>query len=261
MSSAIPHFIICGAPRAGTTWLVEALLRHPGVYMARPIVPEPKFFHIDAIYAKGMDHYLDTWFKDVPPGAVAGEKDTYYLENPETAGRIHAHLPEVKLVFILREPGARAFSNYKWSKQHGHEPESFLRAMDLEEQRERDLEPRLKFVRPHAYLSRGLYADQLKPYFEHFRREQMLFLNFEAIIRTPGPLLAKVHEFLGVEPRPGDADGLGDVNAAVDEDHGQITAQERNRLNEFYAEPNERLFALLGPEFERWQGEHQGAAP
>lgn len=253
--SAIPHFIIGGAPRAGTTWLVEALDRHPRVYMARPFVPEPKFFHIDEIYAKGMDHYLRTWFADVPEGAVAGEKDTYYLENPESAGRIHANLPDVKLMFLLREPGARAHSNYLWSRQHGHEPETFERAMELEEQRGRDLPERLRFVRPHAYLSRGLYARQLKPYFDLFPREQILCLNFEDIIRDPAGLMTRVHDFLGVEVRPGDGLGLGDVNPAVDESQERLSEKDRKALDAYFEGPNRELFAMLGPGFEPWRGE------
>ena len=40
----LPDFIIAGAPRCGTTWLSHLLDRHPDVQMAKPEVPEPKFF-------------------------------------------------------------------------------------------------------------------------------------------------------------------------------------------------------------------------
>ena len=49
----LPDFIIGGAPRSGTTWLYWLLDRHPAVHMARPLAPEPKFFLVDALYAKG----------------------------------------------------------------------------------------------------------------------------------------------------------------------------------------------------------------
>lgn len=250
-SQVIPSFIICGAPRSGTTWLLQALDRHPRVYMARPFVPEPKFFHIDKLYAKGMDFYLQNWFAEAPADAVAGEKDTYYLENPHSAARIHAHLPAVKLLFILREPGARAYSNYLWSRQHGHETLSFEEALEQEEERERTLPQELQFVRPHAYLSRGLYVRQLQPYFEHFSQEQFLFLNYEDILEDPQGLLCRTQVFLGLEARPQDTGELGVVNSSQKVPENSMAPQTRAWLDRYFEEPNRELFALL-PDFRPW---------
>ena len=44
-------------------------------------------------------------------------------------------LPRVKLVFILREPTDRAFSNYVWTRMHGHETEELGAALRLEDER------------------------------------------------------------------------------------------------------------------------------
>lgn len=250
-STRNPDFIICGAPRAGTTWLVEALERHPGIHMAKPIVPEPKFFHVDDLYAKGMQYYRDTFFANIPENVVAGEKDTYYLENRDTPGRIHAHLPDVKLIFILREPGVRAWSNYLWSKMHGHETKSFTKALLLEEERERNLPEELRFVRPHAYASRGLYADQLQQYVDLFPKENLCVLNFNDIVLKPSELIAKVHEFIGVGIRPQDGESLGVINMAKGED-AHMTRQDRQWLDEFFDAPNARLGQMLGPNFKLW---------
>jgi hypothetical protein len=256
--SAVPHFIVCGASRSGTTWLYFGLDRHPDIYMAKPYVPEPKFFHIDALYAKGMDYYLKTWFPDVPPGATAGEKDTYYMENPQASGRIKAHLPGVKLIFILRDPVGRAYSNYLWSAQHGHEPLDFLAALDAEEERERTLPEKLKFVRPHAYFSRGLYADLLAPYYADFPAENILCLDFDVLETDPGRFLATTHRFLGVAQRPQDATGLGGeraaVNSAAAEMEAALPKDMAAQLAERYREPNRKLAALLGPGFAAWLG-------
>jgi len=120
-----PTFIIAGAPRSGTTWLYELLDRHPDVFMAKPPRPEPKFFLVDELYALGIQHYYSTWFRDASSYPAAGEKSTNYLESPTAAERIHAHLPEVKLVFILREPARRAYSNWMWSVMNGLETDDF----------------------------------------------------------------------------------------------------------------------------------------
>lgn len=246
-----PDFIVCGAPRAGTTWLVEALEKHPEIFWAKPIVPEPKFFHIDSLYAKGMNYYCQTFFSDVPDGVVAGEKDTYYLENPDTPQRIFDNLPNVKLLFILREPGMRAWSNYLWSKMHGHETEDFLTALELEGDREKALPEELRFVRPHAYFSRGLYADQLQRYYDLFPKENLCCLNFNDLVQCPDAFLAQAQDFLDVALHPEHAQDLGNVNMAKGEME-QMPEAAREWLDQHYETPNAKLHALLGTSFKMW---------
>jgi hypothetical protein len=248
----LPDFIIGGAPRSGTTWLYHLLARHPGVHMAAPVRPEPKFFLVDEHYAKGLDWYSRRWFEAAPAEAVCGEKSTNYLESPDAARRIARHVPRVRLVFILRDPVERAWSNYLWSRMNGMESETFERALALEAQRERDLAPELRFARPHAYFSRGLYAEQLEPWFELFPRESILCLRCEDIDARPHVLVERLHRFIGVPPRPADADGLGMINMADSEGEAQPPEQASALLRRRYAEANRRLAALLGPEFELW---------
>ena len=45
-------------------------------------------------------------------------------------------------------------------------------AIALEDERERTLEPRLRYARPHAYVSRGRYAELLRPWLEPFPRSR-----------------------------------------------------------------------------------------
>lgn len=246
-----PTFIIAGAPRSGTTWLYELLDRHPDVYMAKPPRPEPKFFLVDELYARGIAHYVKTWFQGAEAYAAAGEKTTNYLESPAAAERIHRHLPGVKLVFILREPAHRAYSNWLWSVMNGMETEDFETALAREDERERTVEPQLRYARPHAYFSRGLYSKLLQPYLRLFPREQLLFLKFDDIVRRPGDLADRLHRFIGVTPRPHDADGLDVVNPS--EKREQAMPQDViDRLRVRYADSNRELAALAGPEFADW---------
>ncbi len=247
-----PTFIIAGAPRSGTTWLYQLLDRHPDVYMAKPVRPEPKFFLVDELYARGIQHYFDTWFKGAEHQAALGEKTTNYLESAAAATRIHTHLPDVKLIFILREPAHRAYSNWAWSRMNGMETEEFDTALAREDERERLLDPRLRYARPHAYFSRGLYAEMLGPYFDLFPREQVLCLKFDDIIRKPGDLASRLHRFLGVPVQPQNAEGLDVVNPS--ESNGEkMPAHVREQLRQRYAAPNRALADLLGSEFESWE--------
>ena len=244
----LPDFIIGGAPRAGTTWLYELLDRHPDVHMAKPLKPEPKFFLRDDEYAKGLEYYSTKWFGGVDSSKVAGEKSTDYLESAQAAERIARDLPHVKLIFLLREPVSRAYSNYLWSKMNGLETEDFATALRLEEQRERELPERLRFARPFSYFARGLYADLLEPYFNRFMDHQLLVVRFEDVVETPDVVAEAVQQFVGIARRPQDADGLGVVNASERDVHG-LADQVRIELAARYADPNRRLAAMLGREF------------
>lgn len=231
--------------------MYELLDRHPDVHMAKPLAPEPKFFLRDDEYAKGLQYYSEKWFAGVDASQMAGEKSTDYLESPAAAARIAHDLPHVKLVFILREPVSRAYSNYLWSKMNGLETEDFATALRLEAQRERELPERLKFTRPFSYFSRGLYADLLAPYVNRFMEHQRLVARFEDIVERPAALAEAVQRFIGVTPRPEDAAGLGVINPS-ERDTGGLADDVRRDLAARYVEPNRRLAAMLGPSFRMW---------
>jgi len=219
--------------------------------MAKPAKPEPKFFLVDALYEKGLEYYSRTWFNGVGGDVRAGEKSTDYLESATAAARIARDLPDVRLVFVLRDPVARAYSNYLWTKMNGLESEDFKTALLLEETRERDLPERLRFARPYSYYSRGLYAAMLQPYFDRFPREHVLVLRFEDVIHEPRVTAERLHRFVGVEARPADGDHLGVINAS--EKNGETLEDDLRRwLSERYDEPNRRLASLLGSGFRLW---------
>jgi len=215
-------------------------------------VPEPKFFLVDELWQLGIDYYSAKWFASLPAGRVLGEKSTNYLESPQVAERIQRALPGVKLVFLLRNPVDRAYSNYLWSRQNGLETESFERALVIEEQREWDLAPHLRYARPHAYFSRGLYAEHLVRFYERFSRNQILVLRYEDVRSRQEGIAAAFHRFLGVIEMPALARDLGRVNAARCSQSEPLSPLLQRRLAERYNAPNFRLAALVGPDFEMW---------
>lgn len=253
MTLRLPDFVIAGAPRSGTTWLTSALDQHPEVWLTRPRRPEPKFFLVDELYAQGLEEYSRRWFSDVPTGAVAGEKSTNYLESPVAAERMARHLPDVRLLFCLRDPVDRAVSNYRWSVSNGMEQEDFATAVRLEAEREQHVPHELRYARPHAYVSRGRYAELLRPWLQRFGREQVLVIRFEDLVHDTAATMTGVYEHLRVRPRPdlsGDLSGVNPSTAAGDVDPDALT-----ELRDYYAPLDDELRALLGDDFPGWRGE------
>lgn len=249
-SRRLPDFIIGGAPRSGTTWLYHLLDRHPAVHMAKPVSPEPKFFLVDEIYEKGLDYYAETWFSGVPFGKLAGEKSTNYLESEVAARRIHADVPGTKLIFILRDPVDRAVSNWRWSRMNGKETLSFGEALRMEEQREAEYPPELRFVRPYSYYSRGLYRRMLQPYVDRFGLERILVLRYEDVSERPARLAKSVHRFLEISEREDDTSGLGIINSS---NNDEVNAPAIAELRRKYEGPNHELADLLGSRFAMWK--------
>lgn len=251
-SRCLPQFIIAGAPRTATTWLYELADRHPQIAMARPLQPEPKFFLIDDLYAKGLDFYSHQWFAALPKGRIFGEKSTNYLESATAAKRIACDLPAVKLVFLLRNPVDRAYSNYTWSVRNGMEQEPFEMALSLEQERERTVAHQLRYARPHAYFSRGLYADMLAPWFALFSKDQILVLRTEDVSEKPAAVADTLFRFIGVDPGVVTTEGLGIINASRPDGGPPMSQQTRRQLEERYREPNLRLAQLLDGTFSLW---------
>jgi hypothetical protein len=201
MTALVPDFIIGGAPRAGTTYLAHTLDTHPGVAMAKPWRPEPKvFLRAEPAPEAYRDAYARYW-TEADAGRIRGEKTTNYFESAEAPGRVALALPGVRMVFLVREPVARAYSNWLWSRMNGLEDLPFERAIELEGARVDPLPPEQSHARPHDYLTRADYAGFARRWIESLGRERVGFFLYEDLIGAVGAAaLRSIQEFIGVDP-------------------------------------------------------------
>ena len=190
---ALPTFLGMGAQRSGTTTLHNLLQQHPDICM--PLgVKEPHFFDRD--FDRGLFHYERTYFGGHKGEPAIGEITPTYMYLPEVAERIAATLGrDLKLVFSLRNPASRAYSQYRMNFSFFWETESFETALALEPERLRDP---CNLV-PYGYLNRGYYARQVRALLKLFPRERMHFLIFEEDLRGDQQVAADaLFGFLGV---------------------------------------------------------------
>jgi len=246
-----PDFIIGGGQRCGTTTLYKLLDQHPQIYLAKPIHPEPKFFVHEPCPGRDRPWYLETWFADVPDVIAVGEKSTSYLETPAAPARIKAMFPAMRAVFILRHPIERAISNYRFTRAHGLEPETFDRAVQIEASRLANTQFDDISAHPHAYLRRSRFADHLERYREVFRREEIEIVLNNQLQQNEGAVGRKLYEFLNVDttfqpPR------LAVRENAHAPDDLTIARGTVDNLLDYFAEPNRRLSEMFDLDLSGW---------
>ena len=185
----LPNFLIIGSQKAGTTSLYHILKQHPQIFM--PETKEVNFFFKDDEFARGPEHY-GTHFADAENQLALGEASPGYICHPEVPARIHALLPDVKLILTVRNPIKRAVSQYWDNRRHLNEPLTFAQALDA--YLSDDYQPN-----QIGYFSRGAYMRYIRRYLEYFPRENLLVLPFEEMIATPEDFYRRIFAFLGVD--------------------------------------------------------------
>ncbi len=255
-----PDFVIVGAQRCGTTSLFRALARHPALL---PNVLDAKGVH----YFDTNYHQNDAWYfahfasqaerdrhtDKVGQRAIVGEASPYYLYHPAGAERMARTIPDAKIIVLLRDPVKRAISHHLHMLWEGHESVADLdEALDLESSRLEGIEQRLvtepSFVsRPHqhySYVARGHYATQLERLYTQFDRENVLVMATETLTGDSRPSLAKIQEFIGLEP---------DLTIDLEKRNASSKFEPRpetlKRLADEFTESNRKLSRVVDTEF------------
>jgi hypothetical protein len=204
----MPNFVVIGAAKSGTTSLYHYLDQHPDVYMSP--VKEPNFFALEGEKADfrgpGADERINRWsvtdldayrrlFEGASDEKALGEASPLYLYSEKAAERIKHHVPEAKLIVVLRNPADRAYSSFLHVVLNGREPyKDFARALEAEDER-----IRANWDWVWHYKNMGFYHEQLSRYFEAFGPEQVQVHLYEDLNRDPNGVVRKTYEFLGVD--------------------------------------------------------------
>jgi len=122
-----PHFLLIGAMKCGTTSMCGILEQHPGIFISRP--KEPNFFSFERKYSRGWDWYQGLFTK-AKPEQVSGEGSVSYSITgayPQVVERVKRHLPEIKIIYMVRDPIQRIESEYRQRKRGGRKVGSDLK--------------------------------------------------------------------------------------------------------------------------------------
>jgi hypothetical protein len=213
-----PDFICIGAPKAGTTWLFDNLKQHPKIWV--PPVKGVQYFsgranikrfkklrreYPKVLRPKSWQEFLwycryflwpivnEKWYGSLFPsslGITTGEfAPAYTACDQKTVERIKQLMPQVKIIFFMRNPIERAWSHA---------------VLGLAKNRHRSIEevPENEIYRSlSGELStlKSSYLRTLKIWQKVFPENQLFIRFFEEISEHPYDLLRDICVFLGLE--------------------------------------------------------------
>lgn len=133
------------------------------------------------------EQWYRTLFAAAPRDALVGEiTPRYAICDDAMVAHMRDVAPHAKLLFVLREPVARFWSQCRMK-------------FDADQLAQND--PAIaQFFKSHLGFPRGVYSTTLRRFARYVEPSSMLVIFHDAIEQQPGAVLTAIWEFLGVEP-------------------------------------------------------------
>jgi Sulfotransferase family len=242
----LPTLVVIGAMKCGTTAVHSHLHKHPGIAMAPdkelnfffgPERPAPEPF--DQWWRSGQWHRGPEWYaaRFEPSASVRGETSPGYTDpsHPDVAARMQSLLPDVRLVYLVRDPVERAASQWAHHVRDGTESRALEEAL---------LDP------DSQYLDRSRYHRRARPFLQAFDAEQLLVVVQERLLADPRGELRRVFDHVGADPDYWDHAMSGrEHEAGVDT---EVPTTVRRRFWAEVSDDVEALRSLLDDELPEW---------
>jgi len=226
---APPDFVGLGAQRSGTTWLYSLIAAHPDVQGGS--TKELHYFHRfwNRPFTDDDARTYARYFPR-PPGKLAGEWSPGYLSHFWVPPLVARAAPDAKLLVSLRDPVERYRSGVVLQSETR----------------------RIGAAGASTAFRLGCYGMQLTHLLSYVGRDRLHLVQFEDCTRDAAGELARIYEFLGLDPgfRPEGIDRR--VNAATAK-KDDLSAETRAALVDAYTPDVRQLLTLdLGVDVTRW---------
>lgn len=168
--------------KCGTTSLAHYLDQHPEISMS--LVKEPNFF-TDENFDRGIDWYISRFPEN---GLIKGEASTSYTKYPvfsDVPERINEVLPDVKIIYLVKDPLDRIISHLKHNYLSGRE--------------DRGIDGIFKDLN-NNYVVPSMYHMQIRQYLKYFNRENIFVVPLERFEKRSNAYLKRLFGFLEVDP-------------------------------------------------------------
>ncbi len=173
--------MLIGGMKCGSTTLHRQLANHPEIAASRP--KEPQYLAMPAAWRKGRRWYESCFSFDGARHAYALDGSAAYSNTfryPDVPGRMRELGGRVKILYVLRDPIARARSHIlhdaatPWGGD-GRGPDG------------------------PGYVQASDYAAHLEAYTAHFDRRDIHVLTLDELAARPEVTLAAACQFLGID--------------------------------------------------------------
>jgi len=237
----LPDFVVIGTQKGGTSFCYRLLTEHPLV--KRAAAKELHFF--DNQFAEGVGWYRRCFSEGERVDGqrtVTGEATPSYLFDPQVPERMARIVLDARLIALLRNPVDRAYSHYQMQVRRGKEARSFEEA--TEEEMSSGEGQGNPVDAANAYLTRGLYAEQLERFSLFANRDRLLVAKSENLFTRRLEVLGQVLNFLELPPFESTV-----TQPAPRATYEPIDPATRRRLEGYFEPHNERLYDLLNTDF------------
>lgn len=230
--------------KGGTSALHNYLREHPQVGMSKP--KETDFFCRPDHGGRDL-----AWYRGLfsGPGRALGESSPNYTKRHVYDGvveRMHALLPDIRLIFLARDPIDRAVSHFLHNVAKGR-------------MRRDDFSAYFDDLDNHALLT-SRYHYQLEPFVRAYGLERILVMASEDLRDDRAAAMRRVFEFLGVDPeftspkfeidRHVTATKLEEAGASTE--RPVLTPEQRDAIADHLRPDIDRFRSMVGQEFAHW---------
>jgi sulfotransferase family protein len=261
-----PDFLCVGAQKAGTSWLYRQLESHPDFWM--PPIKELHYFdelsRIPSIAsARARDdegrHFLERLkrlsarshldLEDyarlfAPKGSLLSGDITpaYSMLNEEVIERIVTRFPNLKVIFLARDPVERAWSQLSMGVRLG-----MINRFDAT-----DAEEVIRNLLNPGVLLRSYPSKIVARWKRYVRPELFRVYFFDDLQQDPAELRRSILLFLGADPDKHSGGLKADQNSDAGRDKLPLTAKLRSRMAKFFEQELKACAAELGGPARKW---------
>lgn len=249
----VPDYVMTGPPKSGSSDLVSHLMLHPNVM--HPLAKETRL---------DVNKDWRLFYPTLKKKRKLEEKMSHpvrcgchdpLLHNMNFMDKLYNANPNSKIIITLRDPVPRAYSDWKYQLLlRGQSLAKLPHVKDYSNYVDRALDMFPSITLDLGFGSRalqhGIYYKAVEYWIERFGKENVLVLNVADYFSSRQPTLEKIQRFLDLPVVQ-----IPEYSKKANENPIKMPPpdqQTKTKLAEFYRPYNEKLFDLIGTEFD-WQ--------
>jgi len=268
----LPNAIIIGVKKSGTYALLRYLNENSRIKSALKLNGCPRneihYFDNDDNYAKGLKWYQ----KQMPFVCLKNQNQTIVIEKTPgyfsieaAARRIRDFNPNIKIIAIVREPITRLQSELtQCHLKKANSARKKFKCKNFDEIFQKKNWSDVKMLK-NRFIGNSVYYLQLKRWYQIFNSSQILIVNAESFRKEPWTDLNKVERFLNIDEEINRETFrfdekkkfycLNEPQGCLGDNKGrkhvvELSQKSRDRLKKFFQKWNQKLFELIGQQFD-----------